>query len=191
MNDECRLIAIDELHKRILITTNNEEKTINTYIRFYNYTKQQSYDISEDKTYTSLKLHTSLPKWMQKKYHDIYSIVTSEPYYLFKYISLIFYIENPDYLYIINMPTEVQYVYGVNYTQDGLKFISTYDMIQIKNRLKDTHKQFTSMFKECNDLNKLINNPSNKTYEMLSKHPAYRQHLFDHTCTLINIGDLI
>ena len=99
-SDERSVISLNsDRNKQIIVTAFNNEKIINTWVKFYNYTKSQRYEILKDKTYTKLMLNVRMPKWMVKKCEDIFNMVSQNPFSK----SIIFYIYSEDYLYTINI----------------------------------------------------------------------------------------
>lgn len=178
-------------NKEIIVTTYNDEKIINTWVKFYNYTKSQRYEILKDKTYSKLMLSVRMPKWMVKKCEDIFNIVSENSFSR----SIIFYIYNEDYLYTIKIANPWEYQYGISYSYDGLDFMSNYKMISFKNELNYYYKKFISTFKQINnsELESLVKAvPFNESYQILTNHSkGYEPDMFCESDILIRINNLV
>lgn len=191
-SDERSVISLNsDRNKQIIVTAFNNEKIINTWVKFYNYTKSQRYEILKDKTYTKLMLNVRMPKWMVKKCEDIFNMVSQNPFSK----SIIFYIYSEDYLYTINISNPWEYQYGISYSYNGLEFMSNYKMISFKNELNYYYKKFISTFKQINnsELESLVKAiPFNESYQILTNHAkGYESGMFTENDILIRINNVV
>ena len=121
-----------------------EGRIISIYHKFFNYTLNQEYDIDTKVTSYTFTITNPLPKWFASKLSMMLSLIPVT------IKEIIFYDKQKEYtfcIYVTN-PWDVKVI--LKYQQEGLAFISAFDMIQQKYHIVKAYKRFSMSYKTFN-----------------------------------------
>ena len=173
-----------------LIRSNNEEKVITIWRKFFNYSLNQSYYVDEDKTTYFFHMNFRTPKWMQKQLTSVCPTYSTTHAYHFD--EVIFYEYDKNYLLSIEFFNPWDYSVNLKTQEEGLGFIGAYDMLNQKQEIMKTYKRFIQAFKVMNaeDIKNLIRQvPKDESVKLLREGKNTISH--NDKAILININNLV
>ena len=173
-----------------IIRSNNKEKVITIWKKFFNYSLNQSYSIDENKTKYDFFMNIKTPKWMLKQLNLVSPSMSATSAYQFDHI--VFYEYDKNYVFSIEVFNPWEHTVNLMTQQEGLALIGSYEMLNQKFEMMKNYKRFTQAFKVMNaeDIKRLIRQvPNNESVTLLSSSRFSERSAKE--AILVNINNLV
>lgn len=173
-----------------IIRSNNKEKVITIYKKFFNYSLNQSYSIEDNKTKYDFFMNIKTPKWMLKQLNLVSPSMSSASSIQFDYI--VFYEYDKNYVFTIEVFNPWEHTVNLITQEEGLALLGSFEMINQKFEIMKNYKRFTQALKVMNaeEVKRLVRQvPNNESVRLLSGSRFSKKSLED--AMLININNLV
>jgi len=128
------------------VQSDKVNKIITIWNKYFNYSLLQAYHVEKDLTEFKFTLNFKMSKWLHTKL-----ILVSRKYAIqagYDYDHILFYEYDKNYLLTISVYNPYEYSVHMSTKKEGLSFLTTYQMIEQKDRIMKPYKRFLSSFKE-------------------------------------------
>lgn len=179
-----------KIRSETIIRSNNKEKVITIWKKFFNYSLNQSYSIDENKTKYDFFMNIKTPKWMLKQLNLVSPSMSATSAYQFDHI--VFYEYDKNYVFSIEVFNPWEHTVNLMTQQEGLALIGSYEMLNQKFEMMKNYKRFTQAFKVMNaeDIKRLIRQvPNNESVTLLSSSRFSERSAKE--AILVNINNLV